>query len=157
MGEPEPVAALNKRAAKAVKDTTRALRVQVGGALALILLLGAAVGVLIGRGNSQQSTIQSQQKTITFLLGRAGTEQSRIEQDIAKVTSGSCQFYKVIGTLPVVVTSTASTPRTSILGYNLIEGARTAYLSFSCPVAGLGKPSAGLKALARLYHESPPK
>lgn len=158
---------LDKRATDVISSGHRFNAVLSYISLALISVLVVVVVLQQFRSNAQQNTIGALTRSNAILIGKAATEQQRIEADIAQVTVGSCAFYQVIGTLPVVPVSTPGAPRTSIVGYNLIEGARRAYLSFAsaasranvggCPAGAIGKPPRSLKQLAQVYHEPAPR
>jgi hypothetical protein len=152
VNEPAPVSELDKTAQEVLNHVSRTQRFQAWGSYTLLVVAFAAIGLLLSRSFSQDSTITSQQHTISILVQRSQNEQQRIEADIAQAAGGSCLFYRLIGTLPVIVTPTPSTPRTGALGVNLVVTARDAYFSFGCPRSEVGPVPAGLKTLGKLYH-----
>ena len=75
-----------------------------------------------------------------LLVRQALTERSRVDDYL----SGQCPFFYPVAIVPV-------TPSTSVLGVDLVEGARTALAQQSCPQK-VPPPSAELLRLGIKFH-----
>lgn len=112
-----------------VKRGGRAMKILVGALIIATLALSVAVGLLIYNNQGETSRIN------TAVNKAIAIEQVRLEKQ--------CDFYKLIGELPVMST-------TSKAGVSLVADGRNVYIGLGCSPQ-LTLPSAELLDLSKKY------
>jgi hypothetical protein len=120
--EPTPISDLDVDLRVAIKRWHRVRWMLVGVMAFVVIVLTVAVVVLVFRTTADEQRIES-----------------------------SCEAWRLVGSLPVVVKSTPKVPMTSHEGVVLILSAREAFTGQACP-GRLPKPSPGFMYLEKLYH-----
>jgi hypothetical protein len=126
MSDPTPTSEIDEQLRETIRRGRR-------GLVRIVYILAGALFIVIG--------------TCGFLVYQQIGEHARIDQDVTRITSSTCDFY-----VPLMIAGNQlPTKPASKLGVQLVEGSRQALRGLGC-ASDLVPPSATLLQLGRLYH-----